>query len=166
MAVEIRPIGPDHIEGFHQALDIVARERRFLSFLEGPPVETSKAFVLDNIKRGHPQFVALSEDNQVVGWCDVTPKPRPIYAHGGVLGMGLLPQYRGQGIGTRLIQAALAASGKAGLHRVELTVREQNTPAIRLYEKVGFAVEGLHRDAVRIDGVYENIVCMAILLEQ
>ena len=86
MPVEIVPIEESHIDGFHRTLDIVARERRYLSFLEGPPIETTRAFVLDNIRRGYLQLVAIAAD-EVVGWCDVTPKPRPIYAHGGVLGM-------------------------------------------------------------------------------
>ena len=95
-SVEIVPITQDHIESFHRALDFVARERRYLSFLEAPPLESVRAFVLDNIKQGYPQLVAVSA-GQVVGWCDVVPKPRPIYAHVGVLGMGLLPEFRGQG---------------------------------------------------------------------
>lgn len=164
MVVEIRPIEPGDIEGFHQVLDSVARERRFLSFLEAPPIEAARAFVLDNIARGHPQIVAVSPGRGVVGWCDVVPKPRPIYAHGGVLGMGMLAEFRGQGIGTRLIEAALAAARRAGLHRVELTVREHNANAIALYRKVGFVTEGLHRDAVHVDSAYESVICMAILL--
>jgi ribosomal protein S18 acetylase RimI-like enzyme len=35
--------------------------------------------------------------------------------------------------------------------------------AIELYEKVGFEIEGRQRDAVQVDGVYENIICMALL---
>jgi ribosomal protein S18 acetylase RimI-like enzyme len=160
-AIEIVPITEGHIEGFHRALDIVARERRYLAFLEAPPIEAARAFVLDNIKRGQLQFVAVSADGEVVGWCDVTPLSRPIQAHRGVFGIGLLPQFRGQGIGTKLIRVALAAARAFGLHRVELTVREHNTGAIELYKKEGFAIEGVQRDAVLVDGVYENVVCMA-----
>ena len=160
--VEIVPITQDHIDGFHRALDFVAREGRYLAFVEGPPLENTRAFVLDHIQRGLPQFVAVSA-GEVVGWCDVTPKERPIYAHGGVLGIGLLPRFRGQGIGTNLIRSTLAATRTIGLHRVELTVRQNNTRAIELYRKVGFVVEGLQRDAVQIDGLYENTVCMALL---
>lgn len=162
MPVDIVPIEETHIAGFHRTLDIVARERRYLAFLEGPPIETMRAFVRDNIKRGYPQLVAIAAGD-VVGWCDVTPKPRPIYAHGGVLGMGLLPPFRGQGIGADLIRRSLAAARAFGLHRVELTVRENNTSAVELYKKVGFEVEGLQRDAVRVDGVYENVILMAVL---
>ncbi|MDO8398619.1 MAG: GNAT family N-acetyltransferase [Bradyrhizobium sp.] len=164
MSVDIVPIEESHIEGFHRTLDFVARERRYLSFLEAPPLESVRAFVLDIIKRGRPEFVAVSA-GEVVGWCDVLPKDRPIYVRTGVLGMGLLPPFRGQGIGTDLIRRSLAAARAFGLHRVELTVRENNTSAVQLYKKVGFEVEGLQRDAVQVDGVYENVLFMAVLFE-
>ena len=50
-----------------------------------------------------------------------------------------------------------------GLRRVELTVRENNTGAIALYKKFGFAIEGLQRNRILVDGVYENLVLMALL---
>jgi ribosomal protein S18 acetylase RimI-like enzyme len=163
IAADIVPIREEHIDGFHRALDIVARERRYLAFLQAPPIEETRAFVRNNIERRHPQYVAIAED-EVVGWCDVIPMTRPIYAHAGVLGVGILPRFRGRGIGTELIRSALAAARTLGLHRVELTVRENNKGAIELYKKFGFAIEGLRRDAVLVDGVYENIVAMAVLL--
>jgi RimJ/RimL family protein N-acetyltransferase len=159
---EIVPITEDHIDRFHRALDFVARERRYLAFLEAPPIENTRAFVRDMIKRGYPQYVAVAAGD-VVGWCDVTPKDRPIHAHTGVLGISLLPQFRGRGIGTKLMTSVLAAARGKGLHRVELTVREANASAIALYKKMGFEFEGLFRDAVQIDGVYENVICMAVL---
>lgn len=160
--IEIIAISEAHIESFHRALDTVARERRYLAFLEAPPLEAVRSFVLDMIAQGHPQFVALS-GAEVVGWCDVRRHARPIYAHAGILGMGLLPPFRGQGIGTRLIRTTLVAAQAAGLSRVELSAREGNLIAIELYKKVGFAVEGMSRNAIRIDGVYENLIQMAVL---
>jgi ribosomal protein S18 acetylase RimI-like enzyme len=162
MPVDIVPIEEIYIDGFHRTLDIVARERRYLSFLEAPPIETTRAFVRDTIKRGYPQWVAISA-GEVVGWCDVTAKPRPIYTHTGVLGMGLLPQFRRQGIGTGLIRRSLTAAAAFGFHRVELAVREKNTGAIELYKKAGFEIEGVQRGAVQVDGVYEDLILMALL---
>jgi ribosomal protein S18 acetylase RimI-like enzyme len=114
------------------------------------------------IKHGYPQWVVISA-GEVVGRCDVTPKTRPIYSHCGVLGMGLLPPFRGRGIGKRLILCTLEAARACGLQRVELTVRENNKSAIELYKKVGFEIEGLQRHAVHVDGAYENVVFMAAL---
>ncbi|WP_065752948.1 GNAT family N-acetyltransferase [Bradyrhizobium paxllaeri] len=160
-AVEIVPITQDHIESFHGALDFVARERRYLAFLEAPPFEATRAFVLDNIQHGYPQLVAVSS-GRVIGWCDIVPSPRPIYAHVGVLGVALLPEFRRQGIGGRLIRQTLGAAREFGL-RVELTVRESNTGAIELYKKFGFAIEGLQRNRILVDGGYENLVLMGLL---
>jgi ribosomal protein S18 acetylase RimI-like enzyme len=161
-AVEIVPITQDHIESFHGALDAVARERRYLAFLEAPPFEATRAFVLDNIAHGYPQLVAVSS-GRVIGWCDVVPNPRPIYAHVGVLGVALLPEFRRQGLGGRLIRQTLGAARDFGLRRVELTVRESNTGAIELYKKFGFAIEGLQRNRILVDGGYENLVLMGLL---
>jgi ribosomal protein S18 acetylase RimI-like enzyme len=162
-SVEIVPIAEGHIESFHRTLDIVARERRYLAFLEAPPLSSTRAFILDVIGQGYPQFVAMAED-EVAGWCDIIPNSRPIKAHCGVLGMGLLPQFRGRGLGKRLILRTLDAARAFGLTRVELSVREDNANAIALYRKIGFVEEGLQRNAVRLDGVYENVITMAILL--
>ena len=161
-SVEIVPITQDHIESFHRSLDFVARERRYLAFLEAPPFESVQAFVLNNIKHGYPELVAVSA-GQVVGWCDVVPNPRPIYAHGGVLGMALLPEFRRQGIGGRLIRQTLDAARDFGLRRVELTVRENNAVAIELYKKVGFVTEGLQRNRILVDDAYEDLVLMGLL---
>jgi ribosomal protein S18 acetylase RimI-like enzyme len=77
--------------------------------------------------------------------------------------MGLLPQFRGRGIGKRLIAQALDAARAFGLQRVELTVRENNVNAIALYKKVGFEVEGVQREAILVDGTYENLILMGLL---
>jgi ribosomal protein S18 acetylase RimI-like enzyme len=162
MAIEIVPISQDHIEGFHRALDFVARERRYLAFLEAPPPDETRAYVLNNIAKGYPQLVVLSE-GEVVGWCDIVPKSRPVHAHVGVLGLALLPEFRGQGVGGRLVRQTLDAARAFGLHRVELTVREDNKNAIALYRKIGFEIEGLMRDAIKVDDICENVVLMALL---
>jgi ribosomal protein S18 acetylase RimI-like enzyme len=158
----IVPIAEGHIESFHRTLDIVARERRYLAFLEAPPLPSTRIFILDMIGQGYPQFVAMA-DGEVAGWCDIIPNSRPIKAHCGVLGMGLLPQFRGRGLGRRLILRTLDAARAFGLTRVELSVREDNANAIALYRTVGFVEEGVQRNAVRVDDNYENVVAMARL---
>jgi len=47
----------------------------------------------------------------------------------------------------------------------EHTLREHNVRARRLYEKMGFVVEGVKRRGVRLDGSYEDLICMAYLIE-
>ena len=160
---EIAALAEIHIPGFREAVDVVAREKKYLAFLEAPPLESTRAFVMNNIKQGYPQFVALDADN-VIGWCDIIPnRSRPVYYHCGTLGIGLLPEFRRRGIGRALMLRTIDAAFAFGLTRVELTVRENNVNAISLYKRMGFEIEGLHRNAVCIEGKHENIYSMALL---
>jgi len=159
--VEIVPITLAHIESFHRTLDLVARERRYLSFVQAPPLESTRAFILNNIREGYPQFVALSA-GEVVGWCDVTPKSGPIDARIGVLGMGLLPRFRHQGIGTLLMAEALQAAREAGFSRVELTVYRSNVNAVRLYQKAGFLLKAVQPREAGNDGFDKTLLVMAL----
>ena len=153
----------EYIDGFWSAVDSVARERKYLAFLEGPPIETTREFVLGNIQGNWPHLIAINEAGTVIGWCDITALNRPVFAHIGSLGIGVLTPYRGQGIGKALMRAALQQAKSKGLTRIELTVRENNTSAIALYEKFGFEKEGVHKNGVCIDGHYENHIFMALL---
>ena len=162
-AYRILPIAREHIPGFREAIDVVAREGKYLAFLEAPPLEDVTKFVVNNIDSGFPQFIVKSSD-MVVGWCDVLPnRARVVYAHCGTLGIGLLPEFRGKGIGRALMQRTIDAAFAFGLTRIELTVREANVNAIALYKSLGFEIEGFHRKAVCIAGEYENLYSMALL---
>jgi len=158
----IVPIAEQHIEGFSAALDSVARELKYLAFLEAPPLADVRGFVLQNIAEHVAQFVAV-EHERVVGWCDVLPKPHPAMRHSGVLGMGVIDSHRGRGIGRALMEAALKAAWEKGLSRIELTVRADNARAKRLYESFGFAVEGLCRNHMLVQGEYADSYLMALL---
>ncbi len=165
MVVEVRRAVPADIEGASRCVDIVARERAYIGFLEGPALEQSRSFWTPLIEQRLPFIVAADVDGAtVVGWCDVVPVPRPIFAHVGTLGMGLLPDYRGQGVGTRLMALALEASRASGLERVELAVFADNQRARRLYEKMGFTVDGTRARRAKIDGRYRDEVLMALVL--
>jgi putative acetyltransferase len=160
--IAIVPIAERHIESFRVALDAVAREKRFLAMVEAPPIERVRQFVGDGIAQGVSQVVALDGD-QVVGWCDVFPHWAHTVRHRGTLGMGLLPAWRGQGLGRQLIEAAIARAWSRGLTRIELEVRVDNEPARRLYERVGFEHEALRRRGIRVDGVYVDVHAMCLL---
>lgn len=161
MPVSIVPITEEHIEGFHACLDAVCRERQFLGAYEAPPLESTRVFVRSMIEKDHPQFVAL-DDGMVVGWCDIRPNGRPLFAHVGELGMGLLKDYRGQGIGRRLLQTAIERAQAIGLQKVELEVYEHNHSAVALYERMGFVHEGRKSRAARLDQGYIDVLNMGL----
>jgi putative acetyltransferase len=161
--VTIRPLSEADFTSLREALDTVARERRYLTLFQAPPVEECLAFYRKSIEHDLCHFVAVTD--RVIGWCDVQPVLGEARAHVGVLGMGLVPDARGQGIGSRLMAAALAGAWQRGLTRVQLTVRADNLTAIRLYQRFGFVVEGRLRRDFRVgDEVHDGLV-MALLRE-
>lgn len=150
----------EHAKGFYNAVDAVARERRFLARLESPPEDQMVSFVRTNIERGTPHVVALDQD-MVVGWADIKPATPPLMSHVGTLGMGVIASHRHQGLGARLLEAVLRKASASGLERVELEVRTDNLPAIALYERAGFLVEGKKARAMRVDGLDVDMLQMA-----
>jgi ribosomal protein S18 acetylase RimI-like enzyme len=55
-----------------------------------------------------------------------------------ISGIALYPEFRGRGLGTRLLQAATARAREAGLARLSLICFERNTRAMVLYRRHGF----------------------------
>jgi RimJ/RimL family protein N-acetyltransferase len=162
MTIEFRQIRENDTEAFRAAVDAVARERKCLALLEAPPIEQVRAFVKRNVQHGYPQIIALM-DNVVIGWCNVPPASRAVSAHVGDLFMGLLPEWKGKGIGERLLRHAMHAADLFGFQRVELGVFATNTAAAALYRKVGFVEKGTKRKAILIDGVHHDEIIMARL---
>lgn len=146
----------------HAALDAVARERRFLSLLEAPPVDRVERFVAEVLASGDVQWLAVAGDS-VVGWCDILRNPLPSARHAGRLGVGVVRAWRGRGIGRTLIDVAITEARAQGVTRIELEVVASNAGAARLYESLGFAHEGRKRKARCVDGVYEDVLVMALV---
>ena len=162
--ITIREIRETDAPAFRQALDSVCHERKYLAAMEAPPEDLVRTFVTSNVSSGFPQFVA-EEDGKIVGWCDAIPGDASSgTAHVGRLGMGVLKDYRGKKLGRRLLEATIEKARRIGLEKLELSVYSSNSPAITLYEKQGFEMEGRKKRGRFVDGVYEDVLLMALVL--
>lgn len=163
MTVTVTPITESHAEGFHACIDAIARERRFLAQVEALPLDRVRDFVRDSVASDAAQFVAVDGD-LVVGWCDILPGWAYAIQHRGSVGMGLLPAYRGQGAGRKLLAACLTKARSKGITRVDLEVRADNEAAIKLYKRMGFRVDAVNHRGMRFDGMYYDSLGMSLLL--
>jgi L-amino acid N-acyltransferase YncA len=161
--VEVRPITEADIPGFHAALDAVAKDASFLRGNQAPPYEAVASFVRGNIESGNPQFVAVTGEGQVVGWCDIVRGRGAHERHLGELGMGVVAAWRKGGIGRRLLMATVAAAEAAGFLRIELSVHADNVAALSLYRTSGFAEEGRKIKARLKSQVGVDVIMMARL---
>jgi ribosomal protein S18 acetylase RimI-like enzyme len=55
-----------------------------------------------------------------------------------ICGVALLPEYRGRGIGSGLMQMARQQARQHGYKQLSLVVFEENTAAVRLYRRLGY----------------------------
>jgi L-phenylalanine/L-methionine N-acetyltransferase len=102
--------------------------------------------------------------SEVVGHLFLYLYPEPRRRHSGHFGMAVRDDWRGKGVGTKLLKAALdLADNWLGLTRLDLRVFADNDAAIALYRKFGFEVEGTHKRFALRGGEYADAHVMARL---
>ena len=83
----------------------------------------------------------------------------------GEIGMHVAREWRGSGVGSALLAAAIAKARADGLHKLALDVFPHNEAGIALYRKFGFVEEGRRIEAYRRQsGEYLDTVMMGLVL--
>ena len=59
---------------------------------------------------------------------------------------------------------AIDAAKDFGMEKIELEVYTSNLPAIKLYEKRGFILEGIKKKVRKLDGEYFDLKIMALFI--
>jgi RimJ/RimL family protein N-acetyltransferase len=116
------------------------RDARRLRFAEWSAGESSTVLVADS-----EPAAASAGGLGVVGYISIE------IARYGVadIGMLIIAGWRGRGVGTRLLSAAIEWASANGAHKMSLEVWPHNSAAIELYRRAGFAEEGRRRHHYR-----------------
>lgn len=86
-------------------------------------------------------YVVAKDEGRIVGSCGV----RNILSEGEITNVMVDKPFRGRGISYPMLQILLDEGKKLGIQQFFLEVRASNQPAIHLYEKCGFKVEGIRK---------------------
>lgn len=144
----IRAIKPDE----HKLLDDFLYEAIFIP--EGYEGEIPRSVIYDNPKcyAAIKDFGSLSDDHalvaevngKVVGacWAGIRDEYGHMDDETPSISISLYKDYRGRGIGTRLMQKMLDLLSDKGYARASLSVQKENHAAICVYEKTGFRIVG------------------------
>ncbi len=105
---------------------------------------------------------------EVVGQLGLHTFPsHPRRRHVGGIGMAVRDDWQGRGAGTALLQAVVELADQwLNLSRLELEVFTDNEPAVRLYKKFGFFIEGTHVRYAFRDGQFVDVYTMARLRDK
>ncbi|QOR68845.1 GNAT family N-acetyltransferase [Cytobacillus suaedae] len=152
----IREIRYEDAECFVALIKQVEAESEFMLMEPGErklTTEQQQNRIEQMNKDGHSAiFVAEQEDGKLVGYLFAIGGSARKTKHTAYLVIGILRDYRGMGIGTKLFQNAEEWAKSRNISRLELTVVTENKPGIGLYQKMGFEIEGTKRNSLMING--------------
>lgn len=130
-----------------------------LPFPDGAVWESRITNIPDNIY----SFVAELND-EIVGNLGFEVFVNSRRRHAGSFGMGVKDEYQNKGVGSALMSSMIElADNWLNLRRLELTVFVDNEPAIALYKKFGFVIEGESKDYAFRNGQFVSVYHMARL---
>ena len=153
----VRPARAADARAMAEIFAAVAEERDGIA--TEPPVdieERAAAFA-----RSAGESVVAVAGGRIVGMLHIDAS-----RHGfGELGMLVDRGWRGRGVGSALVRAAIAWARGQGLHKLCLEVFPHNTAAIAVYRKAGFVVEGRRaRQYRRASGELWDTIVMGLVL--
>ncbi|MFN3231059.1 MAG: GNAT family N-acetyltransferase [Alphaproteobacteria bacterium] len=160
--ITIRAVEPEDHRAL-QALYAQPRAQGWTMQMPYPSVEMWRQRLAEP-PEGVRAFVA-ELDGRVVGNLGIHVNGKsPRRTHAAELGMAVHDDFHGQGVGSALMAVAIdVADNWLNMRRLELTVYVDNEPAIALYCKFGFEVEGTLRDYAFRDGAFHDAHLMARL---
>ena len=165
--VNIRPVEPADAQGL---LNLFQRLDRETDFMLLEPEERNinqenQTQLLEQFIRTERNIYLVAEFNQtivgfIVGTCSRFTRNRHVMS----VVVGVMRERWGQGIGRRLIVECERLAVSREIHRLELTVMQDNLAAIHLYLKAGFMVEGVKRHSMKVNGIWRDEYLMSKLM--
>ncbi len=159
--IQIRAMEPTDVDALHE---IFSCPGVMANTLQVPWRSTE--FTRERFGQARPDLHRLVAvvDGRVVGNLGLDIVQNPRRRDVGAMGMSVHDAFQNRGIGSALMAAMIdLADNWLGLRRIELQVWTDNHPAIHLYEKFGFAIEGTGRQFARRAGTLVDAYYMARL---
>ena len=112
----------------------------------------------------HPVIVAEAAGT-VVGWASLNQfNPRPAYQHVADFSVYVDRDWRGKGVGRRLLEALIDLAREIGYHKMVLSAFPFNQAGVALYERLGFRAVGIYKEQGLLDGKWTDTIIMEKLL--
>jgi len=137
--IRIEKLAPERLDHL-----VKVQEEAFSDYII--PIKSSKEFFLDFQRSvgGDLSTVLLASDaGKIVGYINPVIDEKEAW----IGGIGVIPQYRASGVGTKLMRSAEDLCRNRGVQSITLEVIEGNDKAQRLYERLGYSVSRMFLSA-------------------
>lgn len=169
--ITIRYPTKEDLNAMWEYINTLSKERTFISFQgEQITLENEERFLnsfLEKIANKKAVQLLIIYDGKIIGISDIMMRER-IEKHIGVLGITIANNFRGQGIGTILMETVIdeAKRNLPELEIITLSVFANNNLAKKLYKKFGFIEYGILPNGVKLENGYADHVFMYIVVER
>lgn len=158
----IRPARQEDLTGIVGAIRQVAEERTYIvAESVADEIDHDTALLRHNELESRMFFVATVA-NEVVGWVHLHAPELEKLSHTAELTVGVVEGYRGNGIGSHLLERALEWAAVNGYEKVYQSAPSTNQDAIDFLEDHGWEIEAVREDHYKINGEYVDEVMMAV----
>lgn len=123
-----------------------------------------RGHIRDILGSGNSMLFLALEGEKVLGYIGIFGGRYDTVRHSAHIAIGVRSEARGKGAGAALMEAGETWARSVELKRLELEVVADNAPAIALYGKMGFEVEGIKRKSLLIGGNFRNEFLMSKIL--
>jgi len=165
--MQIRPIQLADAAAFAELLNRLDSETKFLGFEPGErrtDVEHWQQRIEQMQSDGNSMLWVAEQGGELVGFLRAAGETIQRLRHTASIVIAIRQAFTRQGIGAELFGEMEKWARVRPLYRLSLTVMTHNATAIALYQKMGFAIEGLHKAALVVDGQFIDEYTMAKLL--
>jgi [ribosomal protein S18]-alanine N-acetyltransferase len=99
------------------------------------------AFIEEISNNKFARYITAFFNGMIVGYAGLWK----VFEEGHITNIAVHPEFRGNGIGSALLEALISSAKSEGILSMTLEVRKSNLVAQSLYGKYGFVVEGLRK---------------------
>jgi ribosomal-protein-alanine N-acetyltransferase len=120
----------------------------------------------NNARAGHGLPFIVEYEGELAGQLNVSSITYGSLSSA-TIGYWIAEQFAGRNITpTAVALATDYCFYQLGLHRMEICIRPENAPSLRVVEKLGFRYEGLRRRYIHINGDWRDHFCFGLVSEE
>ncbi|MEM2135566.1 MAG: GNAT family N-acetyltransferase [Candidatus Jordarchaeaceae archaeon] len=163
--VKIRDAGIKDLAAIWRVFSSVVGEKKWIPVLFAEENDFERLSWFSHHKNAGSIILVAELEGVVVGHCLVERDDWDAAAHVGNLGIMIIAEHRGKGVGDALMSEAIIRARDEGFEKICLSTFSTNLVAIKLYKKHNFQMVGVRKRQFKMEGEYKDEVLMDLMLD-